>query len=96
MRWLGVGVLCLVAFLYFRPARTYFHTRHQLAQRTAEVRQLAAEKQRLQHLVDASATDAALMREARRLGLVKPGEQLFIVKGIDRWLRRHGYARGHG
>jgi cell division protein FtsB len=96
LRWVGVGVLCLVAFLYYRPTRTYFHTRHSLAQRTAEVRQLAAEKQHLQRLVDASTTDAELMREARRLGLVKPGEQLFIVKGIDGWLRRHGYARRNG
>ena len=35
----------------------------------------------------ASTSDAALAREARRLGLVKPGEQLFIVKGIDRVAR---------
>jgi hypothetical protein len=25
----------------------------------------------------------------RRLGLVKPGEQLFIVKGIPAWRRKH-------
>jgi hypothetical protein len=25
------------------------------------------------------------VREARRLGLVKPGERLFIVQGIDAW-----------
>jgi hypothetical protein len=26
-----------------------------------------------------------LLREARRLGFVKPGEQLFIVRGIAAW-----------
>ncbi len=33
----------------------------------------------------------ALVREARRLGLVKPGERLFIVKGISAWV--HDKAR---
>jgi cell division protein FtsB len=93
LRWLGVAVLCLVAFLYYRPAQTYFRTRHTLEQRGVDVRQLAQQKQRLQRLLDASTSDAALEREARRLGLVKPGEQLFIVKGIERWKREHGYAR---
>jgi cell division protein FtsB len=93
LRWLGVAVLCLVALLYYRPARTYFHTRHALEQRNAEVRQLAEQRQKLQRLLDASGSNAALAREARRLGLVRPGEQLFIVKGIERWKRRHGYAR---
>jgi hypothetical protein len=29
------------------------------------------------------------VREARRLGLVKPGERLFIVKGIAAWRKNH-------
>ena len=32
-------------------------------------------------------SDAALAREARRIGYVKPGERLFIVKGINAWQR---------
>lgn len=96
LRWLGIGVLCLVAFLYYRPARTYFETRSSLAKREAEVQQLQQEKTRLQRLVTASTSDAALAREARRLGLVRPGERLFIVKGIAKWERRHGYARESG
>ena len=30
-----------------------------------------------------------LVREARRLGLVKPGERLFIVRGIPAWRKHH-------
>jgi len=30
-------------------------------------------------------SEAAVAREARRIGYVKPGEQLFIVKGIAAW-----------
>ncbi len=89
-------MLCLVAFLYYRPARTYFDTRDTLKERSAEVQKLAAKKERLSRLVAASTSDAALAREARRLGLVKPGEQLFIVKGIAKWRHRHGYPRGDG
>jgi cell division protein FtsB len=82
-------MLCLLAFLYFKPARTYLAKRHQLAVTHAEVVGLRAEQQRLRRLVAASSSDAELAREARRLGLVLPGERLFIVKGIQRWLKQH-------
>jgi hypothetical protein len=29
------------------------------------------------------------VREARRLGLVKPHEKLFIVRGISAWRKHH-------
>jgi cell division protein FtsB len=96
LRWLGVAVLCLVAFLYYRPARTYFEKRATLADRAAEVQSLRAQRTRLARRVAISNSEAALAREARRLGFVKPGEQLFIVKGIADWRRRHGYARKDG
>jgi cell division protein FtsB len=60
-----------------------------VAQRNAEVQQLQRQHRQLQRLVAASTSDAELAREARRLGLVKPGEQLFIVRGIKRWLNTH-------
>ena len=38
-----------------------------------------------------------LGREARRIGFVKPGERLFIVKGIVEWRRaRRATMRGGG
>src|SRR5438045_1172293 len=89
LRWAAVVAFIIVALLYYRPARTYLHTRHTVAARSAEVRRLQRQHERLQRLVTASASDAELAREARRLGLVKPGERLFIVKGINRWLKRH-------
>jgi hypothetical protein len=36
-----------------------------------------------------SGTGQALLQEARRLGYVRPGEQLFVVHGIKQWLRAH-------
>jgi len=89
LRWAAVVALCLVALAYYRPARTYVATRHTVAARAAEVQKLRDQHRLLERLVSASSSDAELAREARRLGLVKPGERLFIVKGIDRWRKRH-------
>jgi cell division protein FtsB len=89
LRWLAVGVIGFVAFLYVQPLRTYFATRDALAQRAKEVRVLREEKARLQHKLVAADTPEALTREARLIGYVKPGERLFIIKGINAWRRLH-------
>jgi cell division protein FtsB len=88
-RWLGVAAVVIVAYFYYHPLRTYFETRSQLASRRAEVGRLAAQKRELQQRLEASITADALAREARALGYVRPGEHLFIVKGIQEWLRTH-------
>jgi hypothetical protein len=85
LRWLALAAVGLVALLYYRPLKTYLHTRHTLIQRADAVRSLRREKRTLTRRLAASAGSAALTREARRLGLVKPGERLFIVKGIAAW-----------
>jgi cell division protein FtsB len=94
LRWGAVVAACLVAVAYYKPARTYVHTRDTLSARAAEVQKLRRKHEHLQRLVAASTSDAELAREARRLGFVKPGERLFIVKGINRWLKRHGTVAG--
>ena len=82
-------MVCFVAFLYSQPLRSYLSTRDALAQRAQEVRDLRAEKLRLQRRLAAADTPEAITREARRLGYIKPGERLFIVKGIAAWRRTH-------
>ena len=89
LRWLALGVLVFIAFLYSQPLRSYLSTRDALAQRSAEVRQLRAQKLRLERRLAEADTPQALTREARRLGYIKPGERLFIVKGIGSWRRQH-------
>ena len=86
-RLLALGGVALLAFLYWKPVHTFLHTRQQLDNRQAEVRSLAAERRDLERQIAAVGTGGALVREARRLGLVKPGERLFIVRGIDAWRR---------
>jgi cell division protein FtsB len=82
-------VLVVVAFLYYRPLSTWHETRAELARREADVRALSAEKTRLERRLTQAQSVETLGREARRLGYVKPGERLFIVKGIPAWQRRH-------
>ncbi len=83
MRWLAIATLAFVALLYYRPLKSYVETRDSLRERAAEVRTLRAERDDLARRLEESETPEALARRARRLGLVKPGERLFIVKGIE-------------
>ena len=88
-RLLAIGGIALVAFLYWKPLHTYLHTKSALQSRTAEVHALQVEKKRLQARIAAADTGEQLLREARRMGLVKPNEQLFIVRGIDAWRHKN-------
>jgi cell division protein FtsB len=84
---LVVGVLALIGFLYYSPLTSYLDTRSDVESRRAEVSQLTAERAELERRLARSTSIAALRREARRIGYVRPGERLFIVKGIPAWKR---------
>jgi cell division protein FtsB len=88
-RLLALGGLVLIALFYWKPLRTYEHTRAVLDRRQADVSRLQQQQQTLQKRLESVGTGDELIREARRLGLVKPGEQLFIVRGIAAWRRHH-------
>ena len=89
-RWLAVVAIGLIGYAYYHPLRSWIETRDELSSRRAEVAQLTAEKRALQQRFEASTSADALAREARRLGFVRPGEHLFIVKGIAAWKKSHG------
>jgi cell division protein FtsB len=90
IRWDRVGrvalllVLLGVLALYVNPARSWWSTKQESAQRASEVSTLEAENKRLRerraHLKDPS----RLEEEARRLGMVKPGERAFVVEGLPK------------
>jgi len=88
-RLLVVGVVVLVGFLYYRPLTSYVQTRSDVQRRQDEVASLQVEKARLEQKLARSNGVSALRREARRIGYVRPGERLFIVKGIPEWKRAH-------
>jgi cell division protein FtsB len=87
LRLLGLGVVVFAGFLYLQPLASYLERRDALAQRSDEVAVLRGRKQELERRLEASRSAEALAREARRLGLVKEGERLFIVKGVEAWKR---------
>ena len=86
-------MLAFAVFLYYRPLQTYADTRADLRERTAEVEGLRAERRALERRLAAEASEQTLERAARRLGLVRPGERLFIVKGVEQWRRAHSRRR---
>ena len=88
-RLLAIGAAVLVAFLYWKPMNSYESTKHRLEVRRAQVASLQAERAKLQHKIELAGTSPELIRQARRLGLVKPGERLFIVRGINAWRKNH-------
>jgi cell division protein FtsB len=88
VRWLALATLAVVALLYYRPLKSYVETRSALQERQAEVRELHAKRDELARRLEEADTPEALTRRARKLGLVKPGEQLFIGKGIEEWRRK--------
>ena len=92
-RWIALGVVVLLALLYYRPLHAYTHTRHTLQVRTAEVQELRTRKQQLEDRLAEIRSGSTLVRGARRLGLVKPGEHLYIVRGIPEWRRAHSRSR---
>jgi cell division protein FtsB len=87
MRWLLLGVALLVGFLYYRPLTTYLETKRELDRRSAEVRVLEEELKALERRLSVVRHPDAVERQARRLGLVRPGERLFVVKGVRAWRR---------
>ena len=89
----AIAAIVLVAYLYYRPLSSWMHTRAALAQRSSQVQVLEAQKATLEREVEQATSLKQLARTARRIGLVRPGERLFIVKGIPEWRRTHPQPR---
>lgn len=75
--------MAAIAIAYVQPIRAYFDAKGEVATRKVERSSLLREQAQLRKELALTETDAFLEREARRLGLVRPGEQLFIVKGAE-------------
>ena len=88
-RLLALGSLVSIGLLYWHPLRSYQHTDALLRTREGQVSALRAQTQELQARIATVGSSEGLVREARRLGFVKPGEQLFIVRGIAGWRATH-------
>jgi cell division protein FtsB len=83
LRWAAAAVLVLIALSYIHPLTSYRHARSEVAQRRAEIASLERGNESLAQKLTMTSKDEFVVREARRLGIVRPGEHLFIVKGVQ-------------
>ena len=86
-RWLAVGAVALIGYLYWHPLTTYLDRRGEVTRAASAVADLKTQKKALERQLALQRSDAVLVREARRLGYVQPGERLYIVKGLRDWRR---------
>ena len=77
-------VLVVVIAMYINPLRTFFSAQGEAEQRRAEVAELQRERAQLRARRDELRDPRAIEREARRLGMVKPGERAYVVNGLGR------------
>ena len=96
LRWLALAGVVFICFLYYQPVRSYLETRAAVDERRAEVELLEEERRVLERRLEQSTSPDVLLRQARRLGLVRPGERLYIVKGIEEWRKRRTKLRRDG
>lgn len=71
-------------FLYVNPARSYVNTLRESDHRQAQVRALEREHRALSARQRALGTPRVVEAEARRLGMVRPGERAFVVRNLPR------------
>jgi len=79
-RWALIGVFVFVLYLYVGPARTWISTYGEAKRKRAEVAQLRAENERLRERRRELRRAGAIEHEARKLGMVKAGEKLYVVR----------------
>lgn len=77
-------VLVGIVALYVGPARSYVSTWKEAKAKRAEVQRLQRDNARLRERRAALSDPKALEREARRLGMVRPGERAYVVKGLPK------------
>jgi cell division protein FtsB len=90
LRWVGALVLVAILFGYIQPLRSYREASALVTERRADLSRLERETAELERGLANASSEEFVVREARRLGLVRPGERLFIVTGVNERRARQG------
>ena len=80
-----VALLCVlvgIVALYVGPARSYWTALGDSKTKSAEVKRLQREHDRLQARKRALSQPDTLEREARKLGYVLPGEKAYVIEDL--------------
>jgi cell division protein FtsB len=90
VRWDRVGrtallvLLLVVALAYVGPARSLFSTWRASNAKQAQLRALEREHAALLRRASELRDPRTLQAEARGLGMVKPGERSYVVRGLPK------------
>lgn len=90
VRWDRIGrlalllVLLALVYLYAGAARSYWATLEVGKEKRAEVQRLERENARLRARKRALGQASTLETEARKLGMIRPGERPYVVHNLPR------------
>ena len=76
------GILTAVLIGYVGPVQAYVEQRAELAHQKATLAELEAKRDRLKRQAKASDRPDVLEAKARDLGLIKPGERAYVIRGL--------------
>jgi cell division protein FtsB len=79
-RWALICVFAFVLYLYIGPARTWVSTYAEAKRKRADVAKLRERNEQLREQKRQLARKGAVELEARKLGMVKAGEKLYVVE----------------
>ncbi len=77
-----LGVLCAIFYLYINAGVSLWSSWRESKHDSAQVLALERQNRALRRQRAALASPGTLQTEARRLGMVKPGEQTYVVSGL--------------
>jgi cell division protein FtsB len=89
VRWDRIGrlallfVAVLLIYLYINPLRTWVSTWQEAQTKREQVSQLQQEHAELVKRARALRSPGSIEVEARRLGMVRPDERAYVVRGLD-------------
>ncbi len=89
VRWDRIGRLALLfvglllIYLYINPLRTWVSTWQEAQTKREQVTQLEQEHATLVKRARALRSPGSIEVEARRLGMVKPDERAYVIRGLD-------------
>jgi len=79
-RWALICVFAFVIYLYIGPARTWVTTFAEAKRKRGDVAELRVQNERLRERKHRLERAGAVELEARKLGMVKAGEKLYVVE----------------
>jgi cell division protein FtsB len=79
-RWALICVFAFVLYLYIGPARTWVTTYAEAKRKREEVAAVRAQNERLRERKRQLERAGAVELEARRLGMVRAGEKLYVIE----------------